>query len=175
MYLQGYHSGTPASCKRERVKAMSRRLTKQEIDAINEQSRRYALGNVQLDTTKLLLIYARQSSQRMYATNVWSAKDQSEGLLTRAVELGWTDDERKRLFVENNLIKKLRVSGSLRIDQRPGLKAITELIDPTGIIMQFLNPENTDKLPLEQVKKLARAACKMAAIFTYIFFTLYTS
>ena len=43
--------------------------------------------------------------------------------------MGWTKDEQWILYVENQLAKKTQVSGSLRIDQRPGLQALTEVIE----------------------------------------------
>jgi DNA invertase Pin-like site-specific DNA recombinase len=105
------------------------RKTRQEIEQerINEQ--RYALGNVILNVEKLLLIYARQSSSKQYVSNIYSAMEQRDGLLEKASTLGWTRDEQWILYVENNLAKKTQVSGSLRIDQRPGLQALTDVIE----------------------------------------------
>ena len=55
--------------------------------------------------------------------------EQRDGLLEKASTLGWTRDEQWILYVENNLAKKTQVSGSLRIDQRPGLQALTDVIE----------------------------------------------
>jgi len=84
---------------------------------------------VTLDTSKLLLIYARQSSSRQFVHNIYSAMEQRDGLIERAHELGWIRDDQYILYVENQLGKKTQISGSLRIDQRPGLKALTEVIE----------------------------------------------
>jgi DNA invertase Pin-like site-specific DNA recombinase len=84
---------------------------------------------VTLVTTKLLLIYARQSSSRQFVHNIYSAMEQRDGLIERAHELGWIRDDQYILYVENQLAKKTQISGSLRIDQRPGLKALTEVIE----------------------------------------------
>ena len=54
--------------------------------------------------------------------------EQRDGLLEKASTLGWADDEQWVLYVENQLAKKTQVSGSLRIDQRPGLQALTDVI-----------------------------------------------
>jgi len=84
---------------------------------------------VTLDTTKLLLIYARQSSSRQFVHNIYSAMEQRDGLIERAHELGWLRDDQYILYVENQLAKKTQISGSLRIDQRPGLQSLTEVIE----------------------------------------------
>ena len=84
---------------------------------------------VTLDITKLLLIYARQSSSRQFVHNIYSAMEQRDGLIERAHELGWIRDDQYILYVENQLAKKTQISGSLRIDQRPGLQALTEVIE----------------------------------------------
>jgi len=102
--------------------------TRAEIEQERLDAVRYAAGNVTLDTTKLLLIYARQSSSKQYVSNIYSAIQQRDGLLERADELGWKLAEQRILYVENQLAKKTQVSGSLRIDQRPGLEALTEVI-----------------------------------------------
>jgi len=55
--------------------------------------------------------------------------EQRDGLLDKASTLGWTRNEQWILYVENNLAKRTQVSGSLRIDQRPGLQALTDVIE----------------------------------------------
>src|SRR5262249_2773435 len=87
-----------------------------------------ALGSVTLDTARLLLIYARQSSSKQYVSNIYSAMEQRDGLLEKASLLGWVRDEQRILYIENQLAKKTQISGALRIDQRPGLQALTEVI-----------------------------------------------
>lgn len=108
---------------------MARLKTREQLEQEQAEAVRYALGNVTLDTTKLLLIYARQSTSRQYVTNIYSAMEQRDGLLERARDMGWKLDEQWILYIENQLAKKTHVSGSLRIDQRPGLQALTEVIE----------------------------------------------
>ncbi|HEX6478729.1 MAG TPA: recombinase family protein [Ktedonobacteraceae bacterium] len=108
---------------------MARLRTREQLEQERLDTARYALGNITLDTTRLLLIYARQSTSRQYVNNIYSALEQRDGLLERATELGWWSDELRILYVENQLAKKTHVSGSLRIDQRPGLQALTEVIE----------------------------------------------
>ncbi len=107
---------------------MSRFRTRAELEQEIQDAAKWATGNVTLDTTRLLLIYARQSSSKQYVSNIYSAIEQRDGLLERAWNLGWKLDEQRILYVENQLAKKTQVSGSLRIDQRPGLEALTEVI-----------------------------------------------
>ncbi len=107
---------------------MRRFKTRAELEQEIQDASRWATGNVTLDTTRLLLIYARQSSSKQYVSNIYSAIEQRDGLLERAWNLGWKLDEQRILYVENQLAKKTQVSGSLRIDQRPGLEALTEVI-----------------------------------------------
>lgn len=108
---------------------MGRLKTHQQLEQERLDAARFALGNYIPDTNKLLLIYARQSSSKQYVSNIYSAMEQRDGLLERASVLGWTHDEQWILYVENQLAKKTQVSGSLRIDQRPGLQALTEVIE----------------------------------------------
>ena len=107
---------------------MAKLKTKAQLEQERLDVQRYALGNVTLDTEKLLLIYARQSSSRQVVNNIYSAMEQRDGLLERASELGWIRDDQRILYVENQLAKKTHVSGSSKIDQRPGLQALTEVI-----------------------------------------------
>jgi DNA invertase Pin-like site-specific DNA recombinase len=108
---------------------MAKLKTLAQLEQERQDAARYALGNVTLDTDRLLLIYARQSSSKQYVSNIYSAMEQRDGLLERAGELGWTRDEQRILYIENQLARKTQVSGSLRIDQRPGLQAIAEVIE----------------------------------------------
>jgi DNA invertase Pin-like site-specific DNA recombinase len=103
--------------------------TQEQLEQEQKEAQRKALGNIFLDTEKLLLIYARQSSSKQYVSNIYSAMEQRDGLLEKASTLGWIKDEQWVLYVENQLAKKTKVSGSLRIDQRPGLQALTEVIE----------------------------------------------
>ncbi len=108
---------------------MARLKTQAQLEQERIDAQRYALGTLALNTEKLLLIYARQSSSKQYVSNIYSAMEQRDGLLERATEMGWTHDEQWILYVENQLAKKTQVSGSLRIDQRPGLQALTDVIE----------------------------------------------
>jgi hypothetical protein len=62
--------------------------TRGELEQERQEAARYATGNTTLDTARLLLIYARQSSSKQYVSNIYSALDQRDGLLERAGELG---------------------------------------------------------------------------------------
>lgn len=108
---------------------MAKLKTKAQLEQERKEAAKYALGNYVPDTSKLLLIYARQSSSKQYVSNIYSAMEQRDGLLERASGMGWSNDEQWILYVENQLAKKYQVSGSLRIDQRPGLQALTEVIE----------------------------------------------
>jgi hypothetical protein len=108
--------------------ARAKLKTQEQIEQERLEAARYALGNIVLDITKLLLIYARQSTSKQYVSNIYSAMEQRDGLLERASDMGWTRDEQRILYVENQLAKKTHVSGALRIDQRVGLQALTEVI-----------------------------------------------
>jgi DNA invertase Pin-like site-specific DNA recombinase len=99
-----------------------------QIEQERADTKRYSTGNVMFDTSKLCLIYARQSTSKQFVNNIYSAMEQRDGLLERATDLGWTQ-EKWILYVENQLSKKTQVSGSLRINQRTGLRALTEVIE----------------------------------------------
>jgi DNA invertase Pin-like site-specific DNA recombinase len=96
-----------------------------------EQEQRIALGLVQptLPTHKLLLIYGRQSLEKQRVEHKESARQQAVELLKRGRDLGWLD-ENIHVLIENVLMKNIAsVSGSLRIDERPGLQNIVALIE----------------------------------------------
>jgi hypothetical protein len=147
---------------------MSQLRARQLLEQEAQEAKSYTLGQVKLDTTKLLLIYARQSTSKQFVRNIYSAIDQRDGHINRAYDMGWKLPEQYILYVENQLAKKTHVSGALRIDQRPGLQAIAEVIDPTGIIARYLNeyftPGTKVTLNESEVKEAARAACKASAI-----------
>ncbi len=87
-----------------------------------------------LDRSRLLLIYARQSSNKQFVYNVQSALQQTEDAIERAKMLGWTQPYdpnqpdniagRYLVLVENAVAKKC--SGTLPIDSRPGLSSIID-------------------------------------------------
>ncbi len=105
---------------------MRRFLTKEEL-ALEQQ---IALGKAPIVNPihKLLLIYGRQSLEKQRVEHKESARQQFEGLLKRARDLGWPD-ENIHVLIENQLMNNVAsVSGSLRIDDRPGLRNIVSLI-----------------------------------------------
>ncbi len=105
------------------------RVIKTKIEL--EQEQRIALGLVQpaLPTHKLLLIYGRQSLEKQRFEHKESARQQAVELLERGRNLGWLD-ENMHVLIENVLMKNIAsVSGSLRIDERPGLQNIVALIE----------------------------------------------
>lgn len=111
-------------------------------EAERREEVRNLLGNVTVDTSKLLLIYARQSTNAQFKGNVYSAALQTVGLIQKAKELGWTQPYNEEdstiagryiLFVENEIAeeagKKRLISGRLPIDVRLGLSAVTDIVD----------------------------------------------
>ncbi|EFH89915.1 recombinase family protein [Ktedonobacter racemifer] len=116
---------------------MTRRRLKsqQELEEERQEAKRYLLGNFTLPTDKLLLLYARQSSIKQVLHNVYSALQQTEDLIERGLDLGWTR-EQITLFVENKLTKdgKIRsVSGTIPIEDREGLSTIVEHVKAGGV------------------------------------------
>jgi hypothetical protein len=114
---------------------MARIKSATELEEARQDSMQFAwTGSNQLDRSRLLLIYARQSSQKQLVYNVQSAKQQTEDAVERAIMLGWTlpynpnepDNIAGRylVLVENSVAKKC--SGTLPIDSRPGLNDILE-------------------------------------------------
>lgn len=96
-----------------------------------EQEQRIALELMQpaLPTHKLLLIYGRQSLEKQRVEHKESARQQAVELLKRGRDLGWLD-KNIHVLIENVLMKNIAsVSGSLRIDERPGLQNIVSLIE----------------------------------------------
>ncbi len=84
-------------------------------------------GNITLNTMLTLLIYARQSSQRQFVENVYSAEQQRDGLIKYAREvLHWQGPI--KLLIENELATK-GTSGTLPTDDRPGLIVVIEYIE----------------------------------------------
>lgn len=96
-----------------------------------------------LPTHKKLIIYARQSTKDQVVKNKESAAQQTNDLWQQGIETGWQEEDIV-LFVENyydrygRLTDKIRhASGRLRIDQRPGLSIVTDMIkrDEVGAIL----------------------------------------
>jgi Resolvase, N terminal domain/Recombinase len=83
-------------------------------------------GNVGPDVSKLLVIYARQSSTRQFVENVYSSEQQRDGLLKYAKDtLHWQGPI--KLLIENDLAK--HTSGTLPTDSRPGLLTVLEYVE----------------------------------------------
>jgi Resolvase, N terminal domain len=105
---------------------MRKILSKEEREL--EEQIRPGTAPITYPTHKLLLIYARQSLEKQRVEHKESARQQFEGLLKRAHELDWPD-EKIHVLIENQLMNNVAsVSGSLRIDDRPGLRNIVSLI-----------------------------------------------
>lgn len=102
--------------------------TLEQRQAEQRKADRYSnpFGNITLNTMLTLLIYARQSSQRQFVENVYSAEQQRDGLIKYAREvLHWQGPI--KLLIENELAKK--TSGTLPTDDRPGLIVVIEYIE----------------------------------------------
>lgn len=88
----------------------------------------------QYPTHKPLAIYGRQSTKNQVENNRESYEAQTQGLLQRAVQMGWKEDD---IIVYTENIRAdgsvHNASGRLRIDQREGLGAVVERIQ-TGEI-----------------------------------------
>jgi Recombinase len=128
--------------RKERDTTMADIKSKEQKELEVAEELRNLLGNVTVNTSKLLLIYARQSTNAQFKGDVYSMALQTKGLIQKAIVLGWTepyneDDGiiagRYILFVENEIAeemgKKRMTSGRLPIDDRLGLKAVTDFID----------------------------------------------
>jgi DNA invertase Pin-like site-specific DNA recombinase len=105
------------------------RKFKTQEEIAQEQQIALGLTPVKLPLDKLLVAYGRQSSEKQVVSNKESAAQQAVDLIEYGRMLGWPD-EKIQLFIENELMKRIAsVSGSLRIDQRPGLQTIVSLIE----------------------------------------------
>ena len=110
------------------------------------QEQREALGMTQpvLPKDKLLLIYARQSTKKQYLHNRESAERQTVDLLNFAIDiLAWPADG-WIVFVENKYTRDGRLTDKIRsvsarfgINDRPGLREVTQLIeqDKAGVVL----------------------------------------
>src|SRR4051794_36964345 len=117
---------------------MARLKTQAQLEQEKQDAARYALGKFELPLDRLLIIYARQSSTKQVVSNVQSAKQQTVDLIEYGVELGWTRNGNAdyKLFVERAVTRdgQIRgVSGTLRIQEREGLRDIVELIN-SGVV-----------------------------------------
>ncbi len=115
---------------------MRKFLTAEEI--AKERESLLDLSRWTLPTDKLLIIYARQSTKNQYIKNKESALQQTKDLMALGAEYGWPESN-TILYIENKqkdgTIKN--ASGTLRIDERPGLSAVTKRIETgeVGAIM----------------------------------------
>jgi hypothetical protein len=108
-------------------------LTKEQIQAEREEKLRSK--KTVYDTTRLALVYSRQSTKDQPVHNKEAALMQSDDLVAYAVQYGWAE-ERIVLFIENELDKWGRklakpraASGRLDINLRPGLREVERLIE----------------------------------------------
>jgi DNA invertase Pin-like site-specific DNA recombinase len=91
-------------------------------------------GQIELNTDAGLGIYARQSTLAQVKNYRQSLEMQTDDLIAYAKRLGW-DEERIILFTQD-----LAKSGTLRIDQREGLRSLIERIEAGEIktVLVFL-------------------------------------
>ncbi len=112
-----------------------------------DEEARLALASTKTtyDVLKRLLIYARQSTKNQLVNNKESTLMQTVKLRKLGLEKGWSEGL-TTLFVENkfdrfgNVSEAIRsASGSLSIDERPGLKTVCDLIEQgnVGAVMVF--------------------------------------
>src|SRR5260370_2312956 len=103
----------------------------EEYEARTKEARPY-------QTSKLLIIYARQSTINQFINNVESQQEQALDLMDYGARLGWIE-ELRLLFIENQLADGTikNASGRLRIEEREGLQAGLDLIkrDKVGAIL----------------------------------------
>ncbi len=109
-----------------------------EEEQKQERENLLALSRLTLPTDKPLIIYARQSTKNQYIRNKESAAQQTKDLMALALEYGWSENN-TILYIENKqrdgTVKN--ASATLRIDERPGLSAVTQRIEAgeAGAIM----------------------------------------
>src|SRR6266567_6692694 len=79
----------------------------------------------------ILVIYARQSAKDAPIKNKESYDMQTVELVTYGRDLGWTEDDKILVKIENKRVngKWRAASGTLRIDQREGLQSVVWLIE----------------------------------------------
>ncbi len=98
-------------------------------------------ARVEYPIDHLLAIYARQSRAEQVENNPESFQMQTQGLLTLALDLGWKPDL-IHTFVENEQANGSwkHASGTKRIDERPKLQEIVDLIesDTVKAVLVFL-------------------------------------
>src|SRR6266699_3301330 len=85
-------------------------------------------GNYPLPTNRRALLYSRYSSAKQVVASISKGLEQSDGLITRALDLGWKR-EHATLFIENQFTKGGRiksVSGTIPIEDRAGISTVIE-------------------------------------------------
>jgi len=106
---------------------MARLKTAVELEMERQELAKYAQGNYVMDKARLLLPYARQSTDRQYFKSMMDNTEQSSELLEHARALDWPLDKILPVFVENDGSKK--TSGTISIDDRPKIKEARALIN----------------------------------------------
>jgi hypothetical protein len=113
--------------------------TKAEQEAEKEAEKR--AKRTQIDTTKLALLYCRQSTKEQTVKNKESALSQTVGAKKRATEEYGFSEEKLVLFIENALDqygnrldadKWRSVSGTLDKNFRAGLREAEQYIEAEG-------------------------------------------
>src|SRR5260370_14266984 len=100
-----------------------------ELEQVSQWIEEYESGETHYDHTRLALLYGRQSTVKQTVKNIYSAIGQSDGLRDSARRKGWRRDDQQVLLIENSVAKRNQISGTLKIDKRPGLKTACEHID----------------------------------------------
>ena len=90
-----------------------------------------AFGNPKLSLAHKLAVYGRQSTKEQVEKNHGAYLQQAVKLVDMGKELGFTGPDDIVVFIENKSKngKWVNASGRLRIDQRPGLSSLVELIE----------------------------------------------
>jgi len=115
------------------------RIFKSQEDLKQERMNKHVLARTTYPIHKKLIILGRQSTAKQVIQNRESYEQQTEELLEKALDLGWSQEDITILY-ENNYDKygqkseKPRdVSGNLSIDERPILKLIVDTIKGGGV------------------------------------------
>ena len=129
---------------------MGKRIIKTQVQVAEEKAAKQEhWQDRSLPTEYACIIYARQSTTRQTVENVESAAMQTTAQIEKAERMGWIDADKRILCIENEVASKrfgdgkLRgVSGSLRIDQRPGLSIVMEHIKNDNVKAVFAYNES---------------------------------
>lgn len=114
-------------------------IIKTQDEIAQERKNKHVLARTHYPIDKKLIILGRQSTAKQVIQNRESYEQQTEELLEKALDLGWSQENITILY-ENNYDKfgqkseKPRdVSGNLSIDERPILKLIVDTIKGGGV------------------------------------------